>query len=175
MGLGDRVSDSLVAGIARDEAGNLIVAGTVINGRYIVAVRLRNADKVSGYSAKVYTFFSDPSVKLYPGDIIVVDSGGDYNIARVINQEVSDNMASKTTKWVVNKVDTEAHEKRKQQEQRSQQLFRLMDEKVKAADKVSRYAMLAANDPQMAEMYEELRDLNTLLPPLPTDKQVTEK
>ncbi len=149
-----------------------VIVGTEHNGRVLTAVKLRS--EKNEWSAKSFVFFMDPTVELKSGDFVVVDSDGAPTVALVVAKELSAMDLARCSKWVIGRIDMTAHKQRLEQERVLKEMENKMDQKVKNIEKNTKYIMLAAQDPEMARMYNEMRKLDTTMPELPAGTKVAE-
>ena len=147
-----------------------IKCGIEHNGRLVVSVVLREAE--ASFTIKAYSFFADPDVELFDGDIVVVDAQDVPQIAKVVSSDLSENELTRASKWVIGRVDMSAHEVRLAAERRLRSLQADMEKKVKNFEKNHKYLIMSQQDPEMAAMYEEMSKLDASLPPLPAGTKI---
>jgi hypothetical protein len=156
----------------RQEMG--VAVGTEHNGRMIVAVALREDGSRGGWSDRYYTFFVDRNVELVSGDLVVVDSANTPNVGKVLNIELSESELARCSKWVIGRIDMTAHNNRIEMEQKLKAMENKLEQRMKNVEKNMKYIMLAAQDPEMARMYNEMRAINPSMPALPEGTKVAE-
>lgn len=109
----------------------------------------------AGYNTRVYDFKTDIE-ELQEGDIVVVDTANGLSVAEVVGFKEKSHMA---TKWVIQKVDVEAHEERLARIERIEELKKKMEKRRKQLHDVEVYQQLAASDDQMAALLAEYDEL----------------
>ena len=102
-----------------------------------------------------YAYLCYDDVKV--GDMVVVDTKFGFKLATVSFANYTG--VFKATKEVVDVVDFEAFNARKEKAERIQALRSKMDEKVKTLQDFAVYEMLADKDPELAAMLAELKEL----------------
>jgi hypothetical protein len=108
-----------------------------------------------GYSGKQYAFWTD--LELQAGDLVVVDSTMGYGVAVVMeNIEFSD----KANRWVVQKVDLEAHVKRIERAEQMKLLKQKMEARQKELLEIAQFESLAKEDETMSKLVEEFKTLS---------------
>ena len=110
--------------------------------------------KFDGYAYKTYDFFTDLELKV--GDVVVVDTQNGLQVAEVVDVDVD---SSKATKWVVDKVDMEAHKARIEREKRLKEITQKMEARRKKLEKFEVYRMLAEKDDEMAELLKQYAEV----------------
>lgn len=108
---------------------------------------------------KQYNFKCYDAVKV--GDVVVVDTQYGFNVATVTEIEpTTKNLPLGELKEVVAVVDTTAFNERREKAERTKELKKKMDKKVKELQNIAIYEMLAEKDPELREMLEELKSLS---------------
>lgn len=115
-------------------------------------------------TGKTYTYLYDGEVKV--GDYVVVavprtrysaDESYGYQVVKVT--DIVEGRGPKATKYIVDVVNVEAYEQRVENEKKRQAIIAELTERQKKMDEETRFAMLAARDPEAARLLEELRHL----------------
>jgi uncharacterized protein (DUF1919 family) len=103
---------------------------------------------------KPYDFKTDLDLK--EGDLVVCDTARGYNVGQVVGIKESSKSA---TKWIVCKVDLEAHQKRLEHEKKLAEIKAKMEQRRKKLESLQIYRMLAQEDPEMAKLLKEYEEL----------------
>jgi hypothetical protein len=133
--------------------------------KVVGVVTFPDTDKWSNTYNKEYNFVTDQK-DLETGDTVVVDT---VNGLRIATFQHYDNLGfgetgRKTpTKWIVQKVDLEAHCARIEAAEKATKLKQLMDKKRKEAQEMEIYEILAEKNPELKEMLEEYKKLQEVL------------
>jgi hypothetical protein len=106
------------------------------------------------YVTYAYLCYDDVKV----GDTVVVDSVNGFKLATVTTLDYSDSPV-KAIREVVDVVNFEAFNARKEKAERIQALRSEMDKKVKTLQNLALYEMMAEKDPELATMLAELKEL----------------
>lgn len=96
-------------------------------------------------------------IELAEGDMVIVDTRNGFAIATVSCDCIDTD--SEVTKEVVAKVDVTAYNERRARETRIAELREKMDARVQESYQFAVYEMLAKNDPELAHMFDELKQL----------------
>lgn len=102
-------------------------------------------------SYKEYAFRNDIE-GIKAGDKVVVDTANGFVVADVTGVDVASNKASK---YVVQKIDTEAHEKRLEKANKLKELKAKMEDRRKKLQEIEIYQILAKEDDEMAALLAE--------------------
>lgn len=113
----------------------------------IAVVRFINA-----YTGTSYSFLNDIA-DLEVGDLVVVDTSNGYGLAKVESFKATD---IKAKKWIVQQVDVAAHKARLEKQTQIKSIRAKLEQRRKQIQDVQVYALLAQNDPEMAEMLSTL-------------------
>lgn len=124
-----------------------------------VNVNFDSSSPFTSPSFKSYQFATDIE-DLKAGDKVVVDTRNGLTIAQVEGYS-EPNPALKDFKWVVQKIDTETHEKRLEKQRQLAAVKRKMESRRKQLEEVQIFALLAKEDPSMKELFEEYSSLAT--------------
>lgn len=109
-------------------------------------------------TAKSYSFLTDIE-DLEKNDIVVVDTVNGLVLARFLSyNELAD--TTKSTKWIIQKVDLTAHKKRLEDARQVEILKKKMEDRRKKAQEIEIYAILAKEDPEMQAMLDQFKQLN---------------
>ena len=103
---------------------------------------------------KPYAFNCYSEVK--EGDYVVVDTKNGFLLGLVVDEDMC---SDKVTKDVVDVVDMSDFNARKAKYERMVELKNKMDAKVKELQNIAIYEALAKNDPDLANMLAELKEL----------------
>lgn len=130
------------------EGGNKML----LKGYKIVGVKFRGNDTTY--------YFASYQKSLKVGDIVCVHTRFDFNIATVaaINVDTKE-VQCNVTEQVVSKIDTAAYDERIKQAERIQELEAMLDDKLKDAQKLAVYEMLAKSSPEFAKLLDEYKSL----------------
>ena len=109
-------------------------------------------------SGKTYDYFNTLN-EVEIGDYVVVDSTRGFGVAEVVGFK---DYSHEAKKYVIQRVDVEAHEQRmeaiKRQEELERQMEareREMEARKKELDKMEKYRKIAENDKKMAKLLAE--------------------
>lgn len=107
----------------------------------------------------IYTFFTD--LDLVKGDKVVVDTQYGLSVATVEGTSRSVTDATKATKWVVQKIDMEDFEKRKERQEEIRRLKYALERRRKAIIEEQTLLLDPAllKDPEYKRMADELRKI----------------
>lgn len=104
-----------------------------------------------GYGTpKIYSFRTD--LDLSVGDTVVCDTANGLTIGTVSDLEGNE---PKATKWIVQRVDLDAHKKRLEKEKALNAIKKKMDERRKQLQDIQIYQLLAQTDPEMKTLLEQ--------------------
>lgn len=106
-------------------------------------------------STGVYTFLTDLD-NLKVDDIVVVETSNGYGVGRVDSFLKCSTVASK---WVMQKVDLDAHAKRIEKSVRLEQIKRELEDMEKQQAEYDRWLSLARTNKKAAELIAELDDI----------------
>jgi hypothetical protein len=126
----------------------------------VKAVRVVFPDRPAGkYASGEYDFRTD--LDLNVGDLVVCDvcyqGENCYTNGRVIR--VMEQPSTKAVKWVVQKIDLEAHMKRLELQSRIAAVKAKMERRRKELQDIEIYKELAQHDEEMSGMLKQLLDL----------------
>ena len=128
----------------------------------------RNYDGTAYQIVKCYKEYYKTSLKtLKVGDIVYVDSEVEQvrevkEVFSMLKPSVESLKAlSKAEAWVICKINTTDHDKKKEQTEVNRALRMQLDEKIKTNQNLQAYAMLAESDPQAKAMLEQLQGIDT--------------
>lgn len=102
----------------------------------------------------VFACFVDVNV----GDIVVVDTANGFQIAKV-TKLTGELPSGKVIKEVVDVIDVSAFNARKEKAEKLKKLKSKMDKRVKELQDIAVYELLAKDDPEIAKMLTELKEL----------------
>lgn len=129
--------------------------------KYLVKV-VFNINQENGIERlKEYTFAAFEEYE--SGDVVVVDTRNGYQLVTVIGvaEKLPDFIPNESLKEVVCKVDFSKFNERKERKAKAQKLKKQMDEKVKILQSNAIYEMLAEKDPELKQMLEQFKKLNS--------------
>ena len=118
----------------------------------------------SAYGKK-YNFLTDIQ-GLKVGDKLVVDTQNGITIAEFVAYDAlgfGETGVKAPTKWIIQKVDMEAHEARVKAAKDLEKLKVQMEARRKQAEEISIYRILAKEDPEMAKLLEEYEKAQEVL------------
>lgn len=122
---------------------------------------------------KEYTYLVDKTLNLKIEDLVIVeDSLGNkpfgYTLAKVVQVEgLQPYQTAKATKWIVDKLDTEAYEKRKEKQRKAQEIRNELRVLKDQAEEIAIYQVLAKGNPKIQKLLGELGELEDLPIALP--------
>lgn len=109
-----------------------------------------------------YAYFADSEDNIKEGDFVVVFSRNTFKVAKVVlSRGLTANQRSKASKWIVQKVDIEQHEKRIKQEEITQEIKNALQEEKERMEDIFIYEKLAKDNPRIAALLEELKDVES--------------
>lgn len=104
---------------------------------------------------QMYDFLTDIE-DLKKGDQVVVESSRGLGIATV---QAIKNHSAKATKWVVQRVDLEAHNERIEREEKLKELRAKMEKRYKEISEIALFEKLASEDDDMKILVDEFKSL----------------
>lgn len=113
-----------------------------------------------GNTSYIHYEFKNDIVGLEEGDKVVVDTVHGLTVGTV--QGFKDPAKSKATKWVVQKIDTTAHEARLEKERKLSDIKAKLEERRKKLEKFEVYQLLAKSDPTMEALLNEFKALTEM-------------
>ncbi|MHC5291058.1 hypothetical protein ACYSTM_21120 [Bacillus licheniformis] len=108
------------------------------------------------FSNKQYAFKNDIE-GLEVGDKVVVDTVHGFVVATVAKL---DHQHSKATKYVVQKIDVEAHQKRVEKENKIKEIRSKLEARRKQLEEIQIYRILSMEDEEMAVLLNELEKVS---------------
>ena len=109
-----------------------------------------------------YSYFADSKDNIKKGDFVVVFARNTFKVARVVLfRGLTATQRSKASKWVVQKVDIEQHEKRIKQEEITQEIKNALQEEKERMEDLFIYEKLAKDNSRIASLLEELKDVES--------------
>lgn len=114
----------------------------------IVVVKFK--DTVKSYS------FKNDIAGLEEGDKVVVDTARGLQVAEVLGFK---DVCKSATKYIVQKIDLDAHQKRLEKEEKARAIRAKLEKRRKELEELELYEMLAAKDENMAELLKEYKEL----------------
>jgi hypothetical protein len=117
----------------------------------VVAVKHQN-------NHNVYYFFTDME-DLKVGDTVVVDTRYGFQIGEVVSF-VEYTPPVNVTKWVVDKVNVEAHNRRLEREKKLNEIRKKLDARRKQLEEMAVYSLLAQGDAEMARLLKEYKEVS---------------
>lgn len=123
--------------------------------RYVIGVKFDDFP----YS-KEYDFKYDKD-DLKVGDVVVVDTSRGLQVAKVttITKLAAGETYSKATKWVIQKIDLTEHNARLERERKAAELKKQLEARRKQLEDIAIYEVLAKEDPKMAELLEQYKEV----------------
>lgn len=126
--------------------------GDTMNGQTIVLVTF------SGYE-KEYAYFSDSELEV--GDLVVVAPNNEFKVAEVTKtQGLYQSQADRATKWIVQRVDTEAFYAREKRMALVQEVRNKLKQRKDQLDEIILYQQLAGKDPEIKALLDQLNELD---------------
>lgn len=138
-----------------EEEKSRLEKGENESGNFIIGIRF-----VTGHdNKKVYAFKSDIVVK--EDDYVVVDTVNGFGVGRVmyIEEAKCSNKQSIATRWVICKVDIEAHNERIKKHREKKQIKEKLNCKLKKFREENELRLLLEHDEEARQLYEELESL----------------
>ena len=131
------------------------------DGVQIVQVRFSGANN-KVYDSKPYAYYTDLDLK--EGDHVVVDVRGEapyagLKVVKVASTEETVNGILNAHSWVICKVDTEAHQKRLEREERRAIIEAKLIKAAEIAHRNQFLSTLAAHNPEISSLLVELKAL----------------
>lgn len=119
-----------------------------------------------GDCSKEYAFKTDVE-DLKEGDVVVCDCSSGYSLGVVTS--VIEGVSKVATKWIIQKVDVEAHVAKLEAEKKLIQLKRKMIKRASELTVMSQFEILAEKDEQMAELLSEFKLISGGSVQIPTE------
>lgn len=117
-------------------------------------------DGSSSSREKVYLYRVDIE-GLKVGDNVVVEARDSFSVAQFVSYTNRNNLSPNVPlKWIVQKVDEEGLEKRKQQQQKIEEIKAKMDERRKQLEEIKIYEILSKDDEEMNALLDQYKKLN---------------
>lgn len=121
----------------------------------------------SASTNKLYNFITDIE-NLEVGDTVVVDTVNGLRLANFVeysheSHEFGETFSNKTPRWILQKVDLESHKSRVAAAEKAELLKKKMELRRKKAQEMEIYAILAKEDPEMAALLNEFKQLQEVL------------
>lgn len=117
----------------------------------------KDAKDMYGMTSKKYNYLTDIE-GLQEGDMIVVHVRDSFDIAYFV--EYDENVKElENTKWIVIKVDLTAHYERVAKKERVKEIKEKLEKERQKAEELQIYEILAAANPKMKELLDELKSL----------------
>jgi len=107
-------------------------------------------------TSKHYHFITD--LDLHEGDTVVCDTAVGITVAAVIR--IEEEVSSLATKWIIDKVDIDTHKRRMELEAKKKDIKAKMEKRRKKLEDIAVFAILAKEDPDMAELLKEYQEIN---------------
>lgn len=129
---------------------------------------MENKNYVGAYNvAKVEVEILDSSINYNRGDLVLIDSvDGLLILGRIANIYKGDALSqeaieasNKAKCWAVNKIDTTKHKERIKATERKKFIQQQLQLRKEAIEEQAVWALLAEQDPTVAELLEELKSL----------------
>lgn len=128
-----------------------------------VVVRFHyRSNEVSGYGSeraapaqKEYHYIWD-GPKIKPGSIVVVKVPSSGFVAATVVKEL-DYLSEQSTKYIVQVVDTGKYEQRAEKAKLREEILKQLREAAKKSDEIVKFQLLAAQDPKIASLLDQLQ------------------
>lgn len=137
----------------------------IVNKKY-VSVVFNQKDAVPSGELREYTYLTD--LDFDAGDFAVVENNGKYAVVEVKSvRGLTKLQRDKACKWIVAKVDVEAHELRLKKAAAAQEIRNKLQELREQQEELLIYKALAQGNPEIQKLLVELAandDSITLLP-----------
>lgn len=108
-----------------------------------------------GYDGKEYAYMTD--IDFSEGDFAVVKVESSYKVVKVVG--MSNEQDDRATKYIVDKVDVAAYEKRMADEARRQALMKKMERRVEEIRKFRIFDLVAKTDESMKALLDEYKSI----------------
>lgn len=131
----------------------------------VAVVTFPNTDRFASSYNKKYNFVTDIE-NLEKGDKVVVDTVNGLGIAEFVSYDdlgFGNSGAKTPTRWVIQKVDLDAYTKRIEALERVRKLKTLMEAERKKAQELEIYEILAKQNPALADLVKEYKELTEVL------------
>lgn len=130
-------------------------------------VTVRFFDEVGNLNSKEYSYMTD--LELKKGDWVIVEVKDAFKAVMVCSTKgLSKNAINAASKWIVSKIDTDAYMLRKKTQETIAELKYKLRQRKEEAEEFVIYQQLAAIDPEIERLIEELRMLDPgAVPQLP--------
>lgn len=135
---------------------------------------------VEGYSEKPYAYYANDEDNWVVGDFAVVEtsspgiSGYEYKIVCVTKVKgLTEHQIHKASKWIVQKIDREAYDKRMEKEAMAQEIINRLEVKRKSMERFAIYNTLASQDDEVKVLLAKYAELTA--DPKAGDKLLADK
>lgn len=109
---------------------------------------------------KVYRYLTDIE-DIKSGDVCIVESPHNgYTFVMVV--EVSNTPTNVATKWIIQKLDLEAHKRRVEIAQKRREIEKQLKEEAAKHHELTQYRMIAQMNPKVAALLDELEKVGGL-------------
>jgi hypothetical protein len=130
-----------------------------IGGKYKIALVYYDG----ALSSQLYNFKVDVDLDIKEDDMVVVESSNGFGLCHVVkilsNTIFNAEEVKKATAWIVDKVDMERHNQKKEATERMSYIKSQLEEKAKSMETIRMYQMLAEIDPTAKELLNEYKQL----------------
>lgn len=145
-------TEKYLSKIETTEGGNKML----LKGYKVVGVEFDSLEN------KTY-YFASYEKGLKKGDIVCVHTRYGFRAATIsaldVDEREVNNIGQKVTEQVVCKINTKAYEDRVRQAERIQELEKVLDQKLKDAQKLAIFEMFSKNDEEFAKLLSEYKSL----------------
>ena len=131
----------------------------------VAVVTFPDTDRFSSSFGKEYNFVTDLA-DLQKGEKVVVDTANGLKVVDFVRYDdlgFGETGVKTPSRWVIQKIDIEAHNKRIEAAAKIEKLKVMMEAERKKAQELEIYAILAKTNPALATMLEEYKTLQEVL------------
>jgi len=131
----------------------------------VAIVTFPDTDRFANSFGKEYNFVTEVE-GLEKGDTVVVDTTHGLRICQFVRYDslgFGETGVKTPTRWLVQKVDLEAHTKRIEAAAKIEKLKVMMETERKKAQELEIYEILAKQNPAMAALLEQFKELQGVL------------
>jgi len=131
---------------------------TAIPIRHVVQVEFKE-QRISASLPKLYSYFTD--LELIPGDTCVVKVQQEFKLVTIVEvQGISSSALAKASKWIVQKIDSEAYEAKMAQEVLIMEIRNKLRQRRDEITELMIYKQLAGTDPEINALMEQLAEMD---------------
>jgi hypothetical protein len=131
----------------------------------VAVVTFPDTDRLSSSFGKEYNFVTEVE-GLEKGNIVVVDTINGLRICQFVRYDdlgFGNTGVKIPSRWLIQKIDLEAHTKRVEAAAKIEKIKVMMEIERKKAQELEIYEILAKQNPAMAELLEQFKQLQEVL------------